>query len=346
MSPFKSIQLKNLEISNHFVRSATHDYAQGTDGILSEKQLDIYEELAKNKVGLIISGHMYVSEEGRASDDQNAIDHDELVPRLKEVVEAVHQYESKFIAQLAHAGAKARVSQAVGPSELLLRGETPCQALTHEFMKQIRHAFIEAAKRAKRAGFDGVQVHMAHGYLLSEFVTPEYNHRKDEYGGSVENRFRYAREIISGIKQACGETYPVFVKINSNVLVDDEAYESDLLYMLNEFETLGVEAVELSGCDLGTKKYGDHNYYLERAAKLAELTEIPLILVGGIRTLLDIEHVLESGVSLISFSRPFICEPDLINKFKAGHKAKCVSCNNCYGLYYREGRRCIRHREK
>ncbi|MCU7195592.1 HisA/HisF-related TIM barrel protein [Turicibacter sanguinis] len=342
MSPFKSLELKNLSLSNRFVRSATHDYAQECNGLMSDKQLEIYEELARNQVGLIMTGHLYVSKEGRASEDQNAIDCDAVIPRLKEVVDAVHQYDSKFIAQLAHAGAKARVAQPVGPSELWLRGDTPSLALTHEGLKSIRHAFIDAAKRAKEAGFDGVQVHMAHGYLLSEFITPQHNLRQDEYGGSVENRFRFPREIILGIKQACGENYPIFIKINSNVELNDEAYESDLLYMLNELEALGVEAVELSGCDLGKKKYTDHNYYLERASRLAELTTVPLILVGGIRTLSDIEHVLQNGIAMVSFSRPFICEPNLVRQLKAGHQSKCVSCNCCYGLYYREGRRCIR----
>lgn len=302
----------------------------------------IYEELARNEVGLIISGHLYVSSEGRASDDQNAINTDEVIPRLKQVVAGVHQYGGKFIAQLAHAGAKARVECPVGPSKLVLRGDTPCSELTHEQMRSIRHDFINAAKRAKLAGFDGVQVHMAHGYLLSEFTTPEHNLRQDEYGGSVENRFRFPREIILGIKQACGEQYPIFVKINSNVPTNDESYESDLLYMINEFESLGVEAVELSGCDLGTKKYTDHNYYLERVSRLAELTDMPLILVGGIRSLSDIEHVLQNGIAMVSFSRPFICEPNLIHQLKSGHKSKCVSCNNCYGLYYQKGKRCIR----
>ena len=343
MKAFEKIKLKHLELRNHFVRSATHDYIQGEDGLMSEDQLKIYEELAKNEVGMIISGHLYVSPEGRASNDQNSIAHDEVIPQLRKVVTAVHQYEGIFIAQLAHAGAKARVEVPVGPSPLKLRDDVTCHELTQEEIHQIRDAFIKAAIRAKLAGFDGVQVHMAHGYLLSEFTTPEHNLRSDEYGGTVKNRFRLAHEIITGIKKACGEDYPVFVKINSNVPTEDEAYEQDLHDILEQCQLLNVEAVELSGCDFYGKKRQDHLYYLERAKKMRQLVNLPLILVGGIRNLDDVNHVLDSGIELVSMSRPFICEPDLIQKFKAEQSSKCVSCNSCFGLFYRKGKRCAFH---
>lgn len=343
MNAFKAVKLKHLTLKNHFVRSATHDYMQAEDGYMSPEQLKLYENLAKNEVAMIVTGHLYVSPEGRASADQNSISSDEYMTRFQEVVQTVDQYGSLLIAQLAHAGAKARVERPVGPSPLTLRDDVTCHELTKEEIHQIKEAFIQAAIRAKKAGFHGVQVHMAHGYLLSEFTTPEHNLRTDEYGGTVENRFRLPREILTGIKEACGEDYPVFVKINSNVPTQNEAYEQDLRYILNQCHFLNVEAVELSGYDLFTKKRQDHLYYLERAARLKQQVDIPLILVGGIRTLEDVNQVLASGIELVSMSRPFICEPDLIHKLKESQEARCISCNSCYGLYYRKGKKCVFH---
>lgn len=343
MKAFEPITLSHLTLKNHFVRSATHDYMQQDDGLISEAQLDLYEELALNQVGMIITGHLYVSSEGRASADQNSIASDEVLPQLTQLVKRVTSHGSALIAQLAHAGAKARVKRPVGPSPLTLRDDVTCHELTIEEIHQLKEAFIQAAIRAQKAGFTGVQVHMAHGYLLSEFITPEYNWRTDEYGGNVKNRFRLAREILLGIKAACGEDYPVFVKINSNVLTEDAAYEQDLVYILNQCHLLKVEAVELSGCDLFQKKRHDHLYYLERAKRLKQQVDILLILVGGIRTLEDVEQVLAADIELVSMSRPFICEPDLIQRFKEKQEAKCVTCNSCYGLYYQKGKKCVFH---
>lgn len=343
MNAFEPITLSNLTLKNRFVRSATHDYMQQEDGLISEDQLDLYKQLALNEVGMIITGHLYVSSEGRASADQNSIANDEVLPNLIELVKRVIPHGSAIIAQLAHAGAKARVDRPVGPSPLTLRDDVTCHELTIEEIEQIKESFILAALRAKKAGFTGVQVHMAHGYLLSEFTTPEHNWRTDQYGQTVENRFRLGRDIILGIKEACGKDYPVFVKINSNVVTNDEAYEQDLVYILNQCHSLNVEAVELSGCDLFQKKRPDHLYYLERAARLKQQVEIPLILVGGIRTLEDVNQVLAAGIELVSMSRPFICEPDLIQRFKEEHDSKCLTCNGCYGLYYRKGKKCVLH---
>lgn len=343
MKAFEPITLSHLTLKNHFVRSATHDYMQQDDGLISEAQLNLYEELALNQVGMIITGHLYVSSEGRASADQNSIASDEVLPQLTQLVKRVTSHGSALIAQLAHAGAKARVKRPVGPSPLTLRDDVTCHELTIEEIYQLKEAFIQAAIRAQKAGFTGVQVHMAHGYLLSEFLTPEYNWRTDEYGGNVENRFRLAREILLGIKEACGEDYPVFVKINSNVLTEDAAYEQDLVYILNQCHLLKVEAVELSGCDLFQKKRHDHLYYLERAKRLKQQVDILLILVGGIRTLEDVEQVLAADIELVSMSRPFICEPHLIQRFKEKQEAKCVTCNSCYGLYYQKGKKCVFH---
>jgi len=248
------------------------------------------------------------------------------------------------VPQINHAGAKSNAAECpVSPSTIKLAGGKITKALSIDEITQIKEDFISAAYRVKQAEFDGVQVHAAHGYLLSEFISPITNKRNDQYGGTISNRFRIVREIIEGIAIKCGKNFPVFIKINSNS-ENDEAYENELLYMLGEFKKLGVTAVELSGYDWRLRSIKEHHYYIERTSKMRETVGIPIILVGGIRNLSDMEVVLDSGIDMVSLSRPLISEPDLITKLKNGQdSAKCISCNKCFGLPQKDGRRCILH---
>ncbi|MGN1030237.1 MAG: tRNA-dihydrouridine synthase, partial [Butyricicoccaceae bacterium] len=216
--------------------------------------------------------------------------------------------------------------------------------ITPEQMERVRGDFIRAAVRAKQADFDGVEVHCAHGYLLSSMISPVYNHRTDEYGGSAENRFRLAEEIILGIREACGTDYPIFIKINSNVEENDEAYEADLLAILRRCEQLGVVAAELSGFNFRAFDQNTRTYYLERAARMQPQCSLPIILVGGIKSLEDMDRALDAGMSMISIARGLLCEPDLILRLKAGQeRAKCINCNRCSNLWKENGKRCVFH---
>jgi len=191
--------------------------------------------------------------------------------------------------------------------------------------------FIDAAYRAKLSGMDGVEIHCAHDYLLCEFLTPSFNKRTDKYGETYEGRFLIVKKIIQGIKNKCGADYPVFVKVNSNAAEENEQYTSDLKKMIPEFKRLGVEAVEFSGSNFIHMKYSDHNYFVESAMNIKGNTDIPVIVVGGIRNFEDMEAALEAGVDMISISRPLISEPDLITRLKNGQeKARCTSCNKCF----------------
>ena len=338
----ETVMLKNISFKNSIVRSATFSRIGNQDGSISDSEMIMYKELARNNIGLIITGHCYVSSTGRMSYNQTSISDDSYIPRLKELVTMVKQFDCKIVAQISHAGAQTSVvDEPIAPSNIEMIQGHHARKLSLLEIEQIKQDFIHAAFRAKESGFDGVQVHVAHNYLLCQFVTPAFNHRTDSYGGSQKGRFRIVKEIIEGIKEKCGREYPVFVKINSNVESDEVQYFNDLVAMLKEFKILGVEAVEVSGYNFFRKGINEHNYYLDTVRALREQVDIPVIVVGGVRNFNDMDEMLNAGINMISLSRPLICEPDLITKLMEGQKeSKCLSCNKCFSV---QDKRCVLH---
>jgi 2,4-dienoyl-CoA reductase-like NADH-dependent reductase (Old Yellow Enzyme family) len=192
------------------------------DGEVSEEQLKLFRNLAAGGVGLIMTGHSYVSHPlGRASIPQNGIFHERFLDGYKKMVEAVHQHGAKIFLQLAHAGRQTAPDfidgqMPVAPSDLFdEQGRQVARALTLEEIDRLQEDYEAAALRAKRAGFDGVQLHMAHGYLLAQFLSPYTNHREDEYGGSIDHRISLLCALSYRVKAAVGRQYPVFAKLNT-----------------------------------------------------------------------------------------------------------------------------------
>lgn len=342
------IMLGCLSCRNRLVRSATHSFLGTPEGRMSEADFAMYETLAENGIGLIISGHCCVSPRGRANEEQLNVFDDRAVGDIARAVKLVHEAGSRLIFQLSHAGPRA-----IGVEDLadvtarpLKKGKT-ARELRGEEIGAIREEFIAAARRVKRAGADGVQLHAAHSYLLSRFLDPTFNQRTDAYGGDAANRFRLVGEIVAGIKAACGADFPVLLKINSDTKGDDAAYESDLIYMLGEARRLGAELVELSGVDFLSEPRTATLYYLPRAKRLRRAVEEPLSLVGGVRSLADMEEVIESGLDMVSLSRPLICEPDLLPRLRAGQeRSNCLGCNRCFVIArLHPGLRCVRQRQ-
>lgn len=342
---FQPLQLKNMTVKNRIIRSATNTHMGNYDGTLSEQETQILSELAENEVGIIISGNFYVSgENSKVSTDQPSISSDQFIPQLASVVDQIRKSGCRLILQMSHAGALGCVDNLVGPSEIKQESGRFVKSITQAEIKQIQKDFIAGANRAQKAGFDGVQLHCAHGYLLGEFISPIDNRREDQYGGNVVNRFRIIKEIVIGIKEKCGNDYPIFIKINCNTPGDNDTYEQDILYIIQEFKMLQIDALEISGYDFMKKNMKERNYYLDIARRIHRSVEIPLILVGGIRSLEDMEEVLQEEIDLVSLSRPLICEPDLILKLKEGQaKAKCISCNCCFTYPQTRGKRCALH---
>jgi 2,4-dienoyl-CoA reductase-like NADH-dependent reductase (Old Yellow Enzyme family) len=288
--------------------------------------IDLMAKLADGGVGLIITGHAFVHQQGRHQPWQLGIHTDELVPGLKAMTEAVHEKGGKIVVQLGYGGAYLSKSRVTG--------------MTVQDLQEVFKAFGEAALRAKEAGFDGVQIFAAHGFFLSQLLCPRYNDRTDAYGGAIENRARALMEVLQSVRSAVGQEYPVMVKLNVQDFAENGLTLEDSVQVGIMLQEAGVDAIELSGGLLNNpnlmrekiRSEEDEAYFKGEARAFKEKIQVPLILVGGIRSYYVAKQLVDTGtVDYISMCRPFICEPDLINRWKAGDvdKAACISCNNC-----------------
>lgn len=336
---FSPLKLAHITLKNRVVRSAT-ETLMGTaeDGHLSEPQYALYEQLGRGEVGLIIYENTCVSPEGRSLDNQTAIWDDCYIDGFARLVRGAKQEGSKIIMQLGHGGDVPGCSAHNGGRALV-----QVNRLDKKGIARIRQSFIAAARRAQQAGFDGVQIHNAHGYLLSQFFDKGCNHRADEYGKTAAGRFRLSCEIIEGIKTACGDDFPVFLKINSDA-GDDESYFDDLCQAASLAQQAGLEGMELSGSHSTPTGIPAAPYFLNTALRLRDQTSLPLLLVGGIRTRAQADAVLAAGIELVSFSRPLICDPFFVrHTLIEGKKTPCLSCNGCFAAVLEHGKRCVLH---
>lgn len=325
---FAPCTLGGLHLRNRICRSATNDYAGNEDGTVSAAQREIYRELAENEVGLIITGHACVSPDGRNDARQNRMDDDRFVTPQRELTGLVHRLGGTPAA----------------PSAMEYIPGVTARALAKAEIRRVEDDFAAAAARAKAAGYDGVQLHGAHGYLFSQFIDPAWNQRDDCYGGSAENRFRILRETIQKVREAVGEEYPVLLKLHTNLLQDDPGFRPALLRMLDFAAEHGVTAVELSGFDFAVQPPEKRRYYLDAARELAEHTALPLILAGGLRDRMDMQAALDAGMELACASRPFICQPGFARIARAGGTSSCRGCYGCFRCYQTTGKRCVLHR--
>jgi 2,4-dienoyl-CoA reductase-like NADH-dependent reductase (Old Yellow Enzyme family) len=345
---FEETRINGMTLANRFVRSATWEGMAGDDGSASSRLVECMVALARGGVGLIISSHAYVHRIGQAGPRQLGVYSDDLLPGLTAMTDAVHDNKGKIILQLAHAGffADARL---IGRAPLAVSNvegiaKSPRMELTADGIRQIVWAFAEAAARAKNAGFDGVQIHSAHGYLLSQFLSPAFNIRTDEYGGSIENRARALMDVLRAVRSVVGPDYPVLVKMNGRDFIDNGLSLEDSLQVGRMLAQGGIDAIELSGGvltggKLSPSRTGIHSeekeaYFRQEAKAMREQTGVPLILVGGNRSFHMAENIVSGGIAdYISMCRPLIREPGLINRWKSGNLAKsaCISDNQCFG---------------
>jgi len=344
---FEPSEINGLKLENRFVRSATWEGMAAEDGAATPKLIDLMAELARGGVGLIISSHTYVQKVGQASPAQLGIHNDDMIPGLQKMTETVHTHRGKIICQLTHAGffgnAKLTGQTPVAPSKVEGIAKGARKELTKEDIQGIIAAFAAAAKRAQTAGFDGVQLHGAHGYLLSSFISPIFNQRTDEYGGSIENCARMPLEVLRAVREAVGSDYPVLIKVNCKEFTDNALRREDFVQVGKMLADAGIDAIEISGglpispktkpSQLGINKEEKEAYFQEEARALRKETDVTIILVGGNRSFHVAERMVNEGVAdYISMSRPLIREPHLVNRWKAGDftKSACVSDNMCF----------------
>lgn len=348
---FDPIQIGSVTVQNRLIRSATNDYMGKPDGWLSEAETRMYEELAKNNVGLIITGHAYVQHpQARVREIQNGIYSDQFIPGYREVTGLVHSHDSKILLQISHAGGQTRPEfiegmMPVSPSGVPLpqTPDSPGRPFAEPELAELVSAFADAAERAHRAGFDGVQVHCAHEYLLSQFLSPTYNRREDRWGGALENRIRLPLEILRAVRGRVPRDFLVAVKINTNDRGENSGWESELVEALKMMEREGADLVELSGFDWAVNK-AKQPFYPDAARQVKAALQIPVALVGGI-DLRAAEPLLGDCCDMISLARPLICEPDYITRYLADSSApmRCVRCSQCLQSYFKSGKRCVLH---
>ena len=343
---FEETRINQITLRNRLVRSATwEDMADGS-GRPTERIFEAYEALAEGGVGMIITGCTFVVPGDQFYPGMMGMWGDDLVEAFRPLTEMVHRHGCRIVQQLAYGGSQgARTAGELpvwGPSAVAdrLTGTEPTPMTVHDIQALIK-AFGDAAERAKAAGFDGVQLHGAHGYLLGQFLSPHYNRRDDEYGGSIENRARIFVELHDEIRGRVGEEFAVMIKINSDDFTENGAGIDECLYVCKALARRGIDAIEVSG---GTAASSDHMvrrkidrpereaYHAEAAARIAAETGVPVILVGGVRSPEVMERLLgATGIAYFSFARPLLAEPDLPNRWRSGDRsrARCISCNLC-----------------
>jgi 2,4-dienoyl-CoA reductase-like NADH-dependent reductase (Old Yellow Enzyme family) len=352
---FEKTAINGMTMRNRMVRSATWEGMCEQDGRPTEKLINCYRDLAQGGIGLIISDYTFVRPDGKQFPGKMGIHTDEFAGVYEELTSSVHDDGGKIAVQLVHAGGQTDANNAgrqpLAPSAVQIDQfqEMPAE-LTKDEISEIIAAFAEGARRAKAWGFDGVQLHGAHGYLINQFLSPLTNRRTDEYGGSVENRCQFMLEVYRKVRESVGDDYPVFIKLNAADNLDGGLEVDDAIYAAKKLDEAGIDAIEISA---GTPASGEENparekilkpekeaYNLPLAHRIKEAVNCPVMVVGGFRSYEVAESTIkDDGIDYIAMARPLIREPALANRWQQGDRsrAKCISCNSCFMPGLEEG---------
>lgn len=299
----KELKTRNLNLSNRLIMPPMATSKAEIDGKVSKSVLDYYKEKSHGGyISLIIIEHSFISQEGKASHQQLSVADDNVVAGLKELSDIIHRNGSKAVMQLNHAGSAASTEvtgyEVVGPAAVAnpRRGTTSVE-LSKEGIKGVVQAFKAAALRVKEAGFDGVEIHSAHGYLLNQFFSPLTNKRSDEYGGDVKNRIRIHLEIITAVREAVGEKFPVFLRLGACDYMEGGTTIEDSKIAVQEFEKAGVDIIDITGgfCGYIVPGNNEQGYFSPLTEEIKKVVSIPIILTGGITDVQAAEKLLEEG---------------------------------------------------
>jgi len=348
---FQPQRLGRIEIRNRLVRSATYYGLADENGCAGDASVELMKTLAGNAVGLIVTGYAFVARSGQVFADMNGIDSDEQIPGYRRMTRVVHDLQGSVVMQIAHGGVasttavrrgepRLAVSAGDGPSD----SEDETREMTDEDIETIVDAFGRAARRVEEAGFDGVQIHGAHGYLVTQFLSPRSNRRTDRWGGSLENRMRFAVEVVRAMRRQVDEDFPLMIKLGCRDYLDEGEGMTleEGARVAAALEREGVCFIEVShgmpGRSFRKISHGKEKapireaYLLPDARVVRGSTSVPLAVVGGMRSPSVMEEAIESGVvDCVSLCRPLIREPDLITRWKSGdtRPADCLSCGAC-----------------
>lgn len=352
---FEKTVINGMTLRNRMVRSATWEGMCEPDGRPSQKLIDCYADLARGGIGLIISGYTFVRPEGKQLPGKMGIHTDDFAGDFENLTAAVHAAGGTIAIQLVHAGGQTNTKtagrQPVAPSAVKVAQfpEMPAE-LTKNEINEIVKAFGDGARRARSWGFDAVQLHGAHGYLINQFLSPHTNLRTDEYGGTIENRCRFLLEVYRKVRETVGEDYPVLIKLTGSDNLEGGLENADAVYAARKLAQAGIDAIEISA---GTSASGKQNatrtkintpekeaYNLELARRIKKAVGCPVMVVGGFRSYEIAEKAcIDADMDFISLARPLIREPGLPNRWLQGDRspARCISCNSCFGPGLEEG---------
>ena len=309
-SVFDKITLKNIKLKNRVIfGSITHDIKK-------------IEEVVKNNVSLVITDGAIVGDASTKLKKEGAfmVDNDDCIQELKQLPEIVHKYNSYILLDLVHLGLMSVDKPIYSPSvdKGFYNKEIESIAMTKEDILRVQDLFVQAAIRAKKAGFDGIEIHGGHLTLVSLFSTKKYNRRTDEYGGSDENRARFIVEIIKKIRKAIGNNMIISAKIDSPD-EDNGISESQFLYNVKALEQAGLDLISISGTN--PIRNNEDLYFYEYSKKIAEILKIPVVCIGGIKKYEQADYVLKnSKIEYIAMSREFLKQPDIIKKWYLNNK--------------------------
>lgn len=367
---FSPHKISSIAIKNRFVSSATVECLVSDDNRITAKYLKVYERLSKNSVGLIIPGNYFVTKSGVAVPNNLVIDHDGVIGDLRRLTTLVHENGSRIVAQLNHGGRqcdpKVIGQTPLCPSAIpdRLVGIRP-QKMTSSEIWEIIEAFGAAAARVQKAGFDGVQINGGHGYLVNQFLSAHTNRRKDEWGGSLEKQMKFLIEVYNTMRNYVGTEFPILVKINAEDHIKNGVTPAESVALSKKLDALGIDAIEVSG---GIKETGftttkgdvpkelllqdlafykrllfgflekklqeaaqfEEGYHLHQAAAIKKEVNVPVIVVGGLRSRGMMEKILEAGqADFVALSRPFIRQPNLVARFEKDPIYDGITCPNC-----------------
>ncbi|MDA8156546.1 MAG: NADH:flavin oxidoreductase [Actinomycetota bacterium] len=355
---FDPIKIASLQIKNRIVRSATYEKRADEDGFVTEELLSFYEALAKGGTGLIVTGFAMVHHSGRVLPKMMSIHSDRYMDGFRALADRVHKAGSKLVVQVAHGGRQSPPVFLGGESPIApsavpdpSSGVTP-REMTNDEIWQIVEAFGEAARRARDAGCDGVQIHAAHGYLASGFLSPHTNRRDDYWGGDDERRYHFVEEVIEAMLDKAGSGFPILIKMNCDDLLPGGLNPEQSARIAVRLQADGIAAIEISGgmreapiktIRPGILKPEQEAYFRQAGALFKKRVSVPVILTGGMRSRAVMESVLAANeADMIGLSRPLIREPNLPELMLNGkEKADCISCNKCANFLKYEKVECL-----
>jgi len=354
---FEPIKIGTMELKNRIVMPPMGTNFSTEDGYATKRLINYHVERAKGGVGLIIVEGAYVEPRGKGSIRQLAVDHDNKIPRLKELATAIQANGAKATLQLFHGGRQSHSSiigtQPVSASEVFCRltRETP-RALTVEEIQDVIEAFAEGTRRTKAAGFDAVEIHGAHGYLINQFLSPLTNKRTDKYGGDVKGRTRFLLEILELTRDKVGSDYPILCRINGDDYIEGGLALEEAKRIAQMLEAAGVDALHISGgiydspVPVTTGPMAlPRGHMVHLAARIKKVVNVPVIAVGRINDPELAEKILQEGkADLVSMGRALLADPELAKKAAAGALddiRRCTACDECIArLFFNENIAC------